>query len=101
VSHFVGLDLGQSAEHTVHPKIRETQVPSTLSSSLCPESTQRRPAKPSPSGFAGPTPRLGSRGIHPTEYLYVWATLSIGLYLLLEGPAPTRIFYPATHKTNL
>src|SRR5215203_833056 len=33
--------------------------------------TQRRPAKPSPSGFAGPSPRLGSRGIHPTEYLYV------------------------------
>jgi hypothetical protein len=37
VSHFVGLDLGQSAEHTVLPQIRENQVPSTLSSALCPE----------------------------------------------------------------
>ena len=37
MSHFVGLDLGQSAEHTVLPQIRETHVPSTLSISLCPE----------------------------------------------------------------
>jgi hypothetical protein len=41
VSHFVGLDLGQSVEHTVLPQIRETQVPSTLSSSLCPENAEK------------------------------------------------------------
>jgi hypothetical protein len=41
VSHFVGLELGQSSEHTVLPQIRETQVPSTLSSSLCPENAEK------------------------------------------------------------
>ena len=32
--------------------------------------------------------------------LYV-AALSIGLYLLLEGPAPMRISYPARHPINV
>jgi hypothetical protein len=43
-----------------------SQVPSALSSSL---SARRRPVKPSPSGFTGPTPRLGSRGIHQQSAL--------------------------------
>jgi hypothetical protein len=29
------------------------------------------------------------------------ATLSIGLYLLLEGPVPTRVLYPARRRINL
>jgi hypothetical protein len=32
--------------------------------------------------------------------LYV-ATPSIGLYLLLEGPNPTRILYPARRRINV
>jgi len=99
VSHFVGLDLGQSAELTVLPQIRETQVPSTLSSSLCSENAEK----------ASEVTRTRLRW--PTTIRKPWyssnrvplcqATLSIGLYLLLEGPNPTRIFYLARRRINL
>src|SRR5215217_6486402 len=68
---------GQQAEaRTRHPRAYRSLRPARpryYRHRLAPsaQGTQRRPAKPSPSDFAGPTPRLGSRGVNPTEYLYV------------------------------
>jgi hypothetical protein len=96
----VGLDLGQSAEHTVLPQIRETQVPSTLSSSLCSENAEKA-SEVTRTWLRWPYPTTRKPWYSSNRVPLCQATLSIGLYLLLEGPAPTRIFYPATHKTNL
>jgi hypothetical protein len=32
---------------------------------------KKKASEADPSGFTGPTPRLGSRGVPPTELLYV------------------------------
>src|SRR5215217_4863850 len=83
--------------------IPQTQVPSAPSSSLCPENLpreRRRPAKPSLSGFAGPTttrkPWYSSNRVALCQ-----ATLSIGLYLLLEGAVPTPPLYLSRRRVNL
>jgi hypothetical protein len=94
----VGLDLGQSAEHTVLPQIRETHVPSTLSSSLCPENAEKA-SEVTRTRLRWPT-TTRKPWCSINRVLYV-ATLSIGLYHLLEGPVPTRIFYPARRRINL
>jgi hypothetical protein len=77
--------------------IPQTRVPSAPSSSL---SAHRRPAKPLKLGFAGPSttrkPWCSSNRVPLCQ-----ATLSIGLYLLLEGPVPTRIFYPGRRRINV
>jgi hypothetical protein len=79
--------------------IPQTQVPSPPSSSLCPKRTQKASEAEAESGFTGLTTTL-RRGISNRE-LYVLATLSIGLYLPLEGPVPTRGLYPAGRRINL
>ena len=56
------------------------------------------PAKPSPIGFAGSATTL-RRGFTTNRVLYV-ATLSIGLYLLLEGAIPTAKLYPKRRGVN-
>jgi hypothetical protein len=72
--------------------IPQTQVPSARSSSLCSERTQK----------ASEATRTRLRWpdhdweavVFNNRVPLCQATLSIGLYLLLEGPVPTRVFYP-------
>jgi hypothetical protein len=69
---------GQSGLTLHHPKmsvtpqslpIPQTQVPSAANSSLCPEKAEGQRSRIRVTSLA--LPRLGSRGVHPTEYLYV------------------------------
>jgi hypothetical protein len=85
--------------------IPQTQVPSAPSSSLCPENAERQRSRWLVRiYFADLRASLACtttlrRGDQLTEMLYV-ATLSIGLYFLLEGPVPTRVFYPGQCGIN-
>src|SRR5215211_4763046 len=82
------------------PRTREeTQVPSAPSSSLCPENAEGQRSRV----------RVASLALEPTtrkpwcksnRVPLCQATLSIGLYLLLEGPNPTRVFYPPRRRIN-
>src|SRR5215207_2356570 len=78
--------------------IPQTQAPSAASSSLCPAGG--RPAKPASCSFAGPTttrkPWCSSNRVALCQ-----ATLSIGLYLPLEGPVPTTQLYLSRRRVNL
>jgi hypothetical protein len=79
--------------------IPQTQVPSEASSSLCPENVEKASEAES-EDCTGPTttrkPWCTSNRVALCQ-----ATLSIGLYLLLEGPVPTGVLYPARRRINL
>jgi hypothetical protein len=81
--------------------IPQTQVPSAPSSSLCLEKKAEKASEAESEWLRWPYPTTRKPWYSSNRVPLCQATLSIGLYLLLEGPAPTRIFYPATHKTNV
>jgi hypothetical protein len=87
--------------------IPQTQVPSAPSSSLCPENTENASEADGwceysslTSGLSEPVPRRYAVVFNQQSCSLCQATLSIGLYLLLEGPVPTSVFYPGRCGIN-
>src|SRR5215211_2741235 len=82
------------------PQIRETQAPSALSRFFCPENAEKASEAES-EWLRCPYPTTRNPWCKSNRVPLCQATLSIGLYLLLEGPVPTRMLYPARRKINL
>jgi hypothetical protein len=80
--------------------IPQTQVSSPPSSSLCPENAEKASEADS-EWLRWPYPTTRKPWCTSNRVPLCQATLSIGLYLLLEGPVPTRVFYPARRRINL
>src|SRR5215213_5222112 len=81
--------------------IPQTQAPSAPSSSPCPENAERKASEAESEWLRWPYPTTRKPWCKSNRVPLCQATLSIGLYLLLEGPVPTRMLYPARRKINL
>src|SRR5215217_2116479 len=82
------------------PQALKTLVPSALSSFFCPENIEKASEAES-EWLRWPYPTTRKPWYSSNRVPLCQATLSIGLYLLLEGPVPTRMLYPARRKINL
>src|SRR5215203_5245445 len=81
--------------------IPQTQAPSAPSSSPCPENAEKKASEAETEWLRWPYPTTRKPWCKSNRVPLCQATLSIGLYLLLEGPVPTRMLYPARRKINL
>jgi hypothetical protein len=68
-----GLTLHPPEDERDTPEPAKPLAPGTIGTEQLPlpSETQRRPAKPRVRVTSLSLPRLGSRSVHPTEYLYV------------------------------
>jgi hypothetical protein len=71
------------------------------SSSLCLEHAEKKTSEAESAWLRWPYPTTRKPWCKSNRVALCQATLSIGLYLLLEGPVPTRILYPASRRINL
>src|SRR5215204_5520916 len=81
--------------------IPQTQAPSAPSSSLCPENAEKKASEAETEWLHWPYPTTRKPWCSSNRVPLCQATPSIGLYLLLEGPVPTRMLYSSRRKINL
>src|SRR5215212_11423173 len=81
--------------------IPQTQAPSAPSSSPCPENAEKKASEAESEWLRWPYPTTRKPWCKSNRVPLCQATLSIGLYLLLEGPVPTKILYLLRRRVSI